>query len=109
MVAVAVVMATVIWLIVVEYGSQSQGEHRAVGMEINHLGPGGRLTVVKVSGGPLYWEDVSMGPTSTATCTLPSSGEITAGDEVLCSTEGWVSIVHDSGNSSVVLFEGELR
>ncbi|MEA3189455.1 MAG: hypothetical protein QOD77_37 [Thermoplasmata archaeon] len=67
-------------------------------------GPGGRLQVVSVPGGPLDWSEVRLG--GSAACVLPA-GPIEAGDEVVCSSPGTVTLVHDPDES--VLYFGEFR
>lgn len=63
---------------------------------------GGRLQVVSVPGGPLDWGQVRLG--GTAACTLPA-GPVEAGDEVVCTTRGTITLADTVDGS--LLYAGE--
>ena len=109
MVAIAVLMGGVIWYLVGPLSDSNVPDTRLVGFSVDSTGPGGTLTVVHVGDQVLQWSQVSMSAASTATCTVPPSGQINAGDEVTCTTEGSLTLIHTTSSDSVIIFSGEIK
>ncbi len=110
MVAITMVLAGVVF-VVVQSDNKNIPDPPHVAFAADYSGAGGVLTVSVVVAdiGEAEWSRVSIGPASTAACTLPT-GTIHAGDEVVCTTDGYLTLSYmlDVGDSTL-LWAGEIR
>lgn len=106
MVALVLVGGVAVVLFASEFTAQQEAPRQKATFQAfpNDGGPGGRLQVVSVPGGPLDWSQVRVG--GSAAC-APPTGPVEAGDEVVCSGTGTVTLVDDVDES--VLYFGEFR
>ena len=109
LVAIAVVLAaTVVFMVALLTPDGGTEAPPGTAFRQDSTGPGATLEVVTTGGQHLDWSQVSTGSATTAVCTLPT-GTITAGDTVVCTTEGTLVLVYDGDNGSVVIYDGTIR
>jgi archaeal type IV pilus assembly protein PilA len=90
MVAITVVLAAVVFVLVSDLGDQGDN---APGISFQKSTNDKTLTVVKVSNGPVNWEDLTI--TGTCTTKPTSTGAVGAGDSLSgCEVGTSVKIVH---------------
>ncbi len=99
MVAITVVLAAVVFVLVSDLGGDTDDPPKA-SFQTDKSGTGGTVRVVKISNGPIAYNEATATATS-GTCTLywangtaMTSGNIGAGDYWTCSADASVSIVH---------------
>lgn len=110
MVSITMILAAGVFM-VVQSNNKEIPEPPHVSFLADYTGAGGILTVSAVDAdrGEAEWDRVSIGPSSTASCTLPT-GSIRAGNEVVCTTEGHLTLSYILGvGDSTILWDGEIR
>lgn len=109
LVAIAVVLsATVVFManMLTEDGTSEPPPGTAFRQESS--GPGATLELITTAGDVIDWSQVTTGPATTATCSIPT-GTMTAGDQVICATEGRLVLIYHGDQGSIVIYDGLIR
>ena len=100
MVAITVVLAATLFLVTsrLKEGANAESPYIGFSTHDNAGAPGGTLTIVRITNGPVEKADVVVDGTAGPTCSWnyldPTSLTINAGDELDCTGNGRVTISH---------------
>lgn len=89
-------LAAIVFVLVSALGAGSEAPP-ALSLSKDDSGAGGVLTVSDVEAGVQWWEFIAAGD---AGCVLPA-GPVEVGQQVTCSSAGWVDLVHEPTGESV--------